>query len=268
MLALAAFLGAVLAIANRWLTVEEDPRIGVVEGMLPGSNCGACGLPGCRALAEAIVSGTQAPAGCTVSSAEGIAGIAAFLGVDAGHRERRVARLHCAGDRSVVTQLADYRGWPSCRAAFVVNGGGKACSWGCLGLGDCERVCDFRAIAMSADGLPVVDPSRCTACGDCVEGCPLHLFTLEPIAARVVVQCSSPMTGDSARAVCRVACDACGRCAADAPEGAIVMSGGLPVIRDAACLAPACTWRCPTGAIVWVEGRQFAAEPATEAQRG
>ena len=54
MAGLATFLGIVLAVANRWLTVYEDPRIGAVEGMLPGSNCGACGLPGCRALAEAI----------------------------------------------------------------------------------------------------------------------------------------------------------------------------------------------------------------------
>ena len=28
--------------------VEEDPRIDIVEGLLPGANCGGCGYPGCR----------------------------------------------------------------------------------------------------------------------------------------------------------------------------------------------------------------------------
>ena len=35
--------------------VHEDPRIDAVEGMLPGANCGGCGYPGCRGLADALV---------------------------------------------------------------------------------------------------------------------------------------------------------------------------------------------------------------------
>ena len=81
---------------------------------------------------------------------------------------------------------------------------------------------------MNGEDLPVVDVALCTACGDCVEVCPLNLFTLEPVSNRVVVQCSTPVTGELARSLCRVACDACGRCALDAPEGVIEMSGGLP----------------------------------------
>ena len=55
MLGVAGFFGVVLAIANRYLKVEEDPRIDRVEEMLPGSNCGACGQPGCRGFAEAVI---------------------------------------------------------------------------------------------------------------------------------------------------------------------------------------------------------------------
>ena len=50
-------LGLVLSLANRYLHVEEDKRIDEIEKLLPNYNCGACGTPGCRAFAEAIVNG-------------------------------------------------------------------------------------------------------------------------------------------------------------------------------------------------------------------
>jgi len=261
MLGLAGFFGVVLAVANRYLRVEEDPRIDVVEGLLPGTNCGACGQPGCRSFAEALIGAATVPGKCTVSTADGIQEIAQFLGVEAGFQEKQVARLHCAGGKSSVRQLAEYQGMTTCRAAFVVNGGGRACPWGCLGLGDCDRVCTFNAIRMNDEALPVVDTDLCTACGDCVDVCPLDLFTLAPISNRVIVQCSSPLAGELARSVCHVACDACGRCALDAPQGVIEMSGNLPVLHEPADAPEACTYRCPTGAIQWVEGNQFDQRP-------
>jgi Na+-translocating ferredoxin:NAD+ oxidoreductase subunit B len=257
MTGLAFVFGAILAAANRWLRVEEDPRIDRVEEMLPGTNCGACGEAGCRAFAEAVVGGAVGPGKCTVSSGEGIDSIAAFLGVDAGKEEKRVARLHCAGGASSVRRLAHYEGVSTCRAAHLVNGGGRACSWGCLGLGDCQRACTFDAIHMNSEDLPVVSIDPCTACGDCVEACPLDLFTLAPLSHRAVVQCNSPLAGDAARAVCAVACDACGRCAVDAPEGVIEMQGGLPRLRRPQDAPERAVFRCPTGAIQWVEGQQL-----------
>lgn len=266
MVGLAGFFGAVLAIANKYLKVEEDPRFDRVEGMLPGSNCGACGKPGCRAFAESLVQGSVMPGKCTVSSPEGIAEIATFLGIDAGFEEKRVARLHCAGGKSCVKRIADYRGTSSCRAAVLVNGGGRACPWGCLGLADCEVACTFGAIRMNAEGLPVVDVAKCTACGDCVEVCPLDLFTLEPVSHRILVQCATPLAGELARSLCLVACDACGRCAADAPPGVIEMKDGLPRLLVPTAATEACTFRCPTGAIVAVDGNQFAPRRAGAAR--
>jgi Na+-translocating ferredoxin:NAD+ oxidoreductase RNF subunit RnfB len=257
MLGVATFFGVVLALSDRFLKVEEDERIGIVEELLPGSNCGACGQPGCRAFAELVVAGSEAPSGCTVSSADGIDAIAEFLGVDAGEADKRVARLHCAGGKSSVRRLAEYRGTRSCRAAFTVNGGGRACVWGCLGLADCEEACTFDAIRMSDEDLPVVAVDLCTACGDCVDVCPLDLFTIESLSTKVIVQCSSPLAGTAATEGCIVACDACGRCALDAPEGVIEMSGGLPRIKLPALASIECTYRCPTGAIAFVEGNQF-----------
>ena len=259
MAGLGLFFGTVLALAYRFLRVEEDPRLDLIEEMLPGSNCGACGEPGCRGLAEKLVAGAVAPSKCTVSSPEGIVAIAEALGVDAGEEEKRVARLHCAGGLGRALQVAAYEGFESCRAAHLVGGGGLECSWGCLGLADCRVACDFDAIHMSPLKLPVVDVAKCTACGDCVEACPRDLFDIQPLSHNLIVQCKAPLAADEARKICRVVCDACGRCAQDAAPGLIHMENNLPVVDYSAGgpAAPEATWRCPTGAIQWVVGGQF-----------
>jgi ferredoxin len=187
------------------------------------------------------------------------ADVADYLGIAAGSADRRVARLLCAGGRDVAPYKATYHGVESCAAAVAVTGGGKGCAWGCVGYADCAVVCDFDAIGMSPFGLPVVDPDLCTACGDCVEACPLGLFVLMPLNTHLVVQCRNLLSGDAAEAVCSVACNACGRCVQDAEPGLIEMVSGLAVIDyDRIELEnPKAVERCPTGAIVWIEGRQF-----------
>ena len=251
--------GILIALANRRLRVSEDPRIEVVTGMLPGANCGACGVPGCRAFAELVVQGKQKPANCNVLNADGKAALASYLGVDAGSAVKRVARLLCAGGANVAVQQADYRGLDSCAAATTVAGGGKGCAWGCLGFGDCAVACDFGAIAMDENDLPVVDLEKCTACGDCVDACPKGLFTIMTVEQKLIVQCRSALEGDEVLELCQVGCTACGKCALDGTPGLITMKGGLPVIDYArlADASPDATRRCPTGAIVWVEGAQL-----------
>ncbi len=249
----------ILAVAYRFLKVQEDPRIEATEDLLPGSNCGACGQPGCHAFAEQLVSGRVTPGMCTVASPDMVDAVADLLDVDPGERDKRVARLRCAGGKAQAYQIAEYWGFENCRAASVVSGGGKGCSWGCLGLGDCEVSCTFDAIVMSANGLPVVDIDKCTACGDCVDACPRGLFELRPLRNKLFVQCSSPLSGDAAIALCSATCDACGRCAADAAPGLIHMENNLPVVDYSAGgpALPEATHRCPTGAIQWLEGAQF-----------
>ena len=126
---LGLLFGAILALSDRFLAVEEDPRIDAVAGMLPGTNCGACGQPGCRALAEKIVAGAEPPGRCTVSSKPGLEAIADFMGVDTGGGDKRVARLHCGGGLGRARAVARYDGPESCRAAHQLGGGGLACSW-------------------------------------------------------------------------------------------------------------------------------------------
>lgn len=255
MSALGLLLAAVLTLANRWLYVFEDPRIDEVEELLPKANCGACGTAGCRTFAEKLVKGEVDPGQCTVNSKDMNQVIANFLGIEVGAHERRIARLSCAGGNHVAHTRATYGGLNSCRAAALVSGGGKGCSWGCLGLADCEAVCEFDAISMDYHGLPVVDEEKCTACGDCVDVCPKHLFSIHPISHRLWIACANRDFGDEAELECEVACTACERCAKDSPEGLITIRNNLATIDYArnALASKVAMERCPTGAIVWLE---------------
>ena len=252
--ALAVLLSGILLLAGRFLRVDEDKRLEKLVSLLPGINCGACGQPGCRSFAQALLSGEAVPAACSVSSEQARQRIADFLGVAVGEAERRVARLACAGDRNTARFLADYEGEPSCAAASVVDDGGKACAWGCLGLGDCERSCDFDAIDMSPSGLPVVNEANCTACGDCVRACPKDLFSIVPEQQPLWVACNNPLEGNDLLETCKVACTACERCVRDAPDW-LTLKRNLPVPIEGARGTPPrkAIDRCPTGAIVWME---------------
>jgi Na+-translocating ferredoxin:NAD+ oxidoreductase RNF subunit RnfB len=260
--------GVFIAIANKRLWVWEDPRIDIVAQMLPNANCGACGLPGCRAFAEGVVEGRISPAQCGVASDSVHVAIADFIGVDAGAAVRRVARVLCAGGSDVAMTQADYRGLGTCSAATAVAGGGKGCAWGCLGLADCERSCTFDAIRMTATGLPMVDIVKCTACGDCVDACPKGLFTILPLEAHLLVQCRNLIGGDDALEQCRVACTACGKCVQDAEPGLISVESGVAVVdyERIALAKPRAVERCPTGAILWLTGAQFARIPTVRSE--
>jgi ferredoxin len=84
-----------------------------------------------------------------------------------------------------------------------------------------------------------------------------------PVTQKLIVQCKSLLEGDEAEEICKVACTGCGLCATDAAPGLIEMKDGLAVIdyskNELADLKA--IERCPTNAIVWVEGQQFADMP-------
>jgi Na+-translocating ferredoxin:NAD+ oxidoreductase RNF subunit RnfB len=260
MASLGGMLAMFLAVASKRLYVYEDPRIDQIEVLLPHSNCGACGTAGCRNFAEQAVAGKIEPAGCTVNTPDQNKNIAALLGVALGNVEKRVARLACAGGKHVARMHAHYVGLSSCRAAAVAGGGGKNCAWGCLGLGDCADVCDFNAIRMNKYGLPVIDSEKCTACGDCIDICPKNLFSLQVVSRKLWMACRNEADPDAAEADCEVACTACGRCVADGGDGLIRLERNLAVIdydKNGTASRQAIE-RCPTGAIVWLEGDRIA----------
>ena len=125
-------------------------------------------------------------------------------------------------------------------------------------MGDCMEVCIFDAIVMDPFSLPVVDEPLCTACGDCVESCPKDLFSLHPVSHQLWVACKNEAFGDEAEDECEVACNSCGLCAQDAPEGVVRMVNNLAAVDYEQNLRTTreIIQRCPTGAIVWFGGGQ------------
>jgi ferredoxin len=97
-----------------------------------------------------------------------------------------------------------------------------------------------------------------------VEACPKGLFVVQPLDYHLLVQCKNLVSGDVVLEACRAACTACGKCALDSAAGLISVATGVAVI-DYDRIAQAserATERCPTGAIVWLAGAQFAHVPA------
>jgi electron transport complex protein RnfB len=255
-----AFFAYGLSIALKKFKIEEDPRIDQVEAALPGANCGACGYPGCRALAEAIAKGEVEPGSCPVGGSESAREVARIMGKEATQTERKVAVLLCRGTDEAAARKADYRGVKTCYAASLVQSGDKFCSYGCLGYEDCVRACNFDALHMGPEGLPMVDREKCTACGLCVKACPKNLIELHPESRTFFVFCKSLDIPKTSRTNCKNACTGCMICTKGAKNNEIVVTDNLSRINSLDILGSeeAMQWvaKCPTKAIGFLEKKQ------------
>ncbi len=169
---LAAALGSALGFFKVKFEVEKDPKVALLEGTLPGVNCGGCGYPGCSGYAEALAKGLAPVNLCAPGGKATSEKIAEILGVNAAGGDEVVAVLACQGTHAVAQARGDYVGLKTCRGAKISAGGTKVCAYGCSGFGDCVAVCQFDALKMGPDGLPHVDYSKCTGCGMCAQECP------------------------------------------------------------------------------------------------
>jgi electron transport complex protein RnfB len=250
MAALGALLGGLLAFSGKVFATKEDPRIEQVRDCLPGANCGACGYAGCDQYAAAIINQGVTISACPVGGSEVVEAIAQLLGVATEERDRYVAQVRCQGGRSVAKPRGVYTGAKDCRAAKLI-GGTKLCEYGCMGLGNCVRVCPFDAIVITDDGIADVLADKCKACGRCVEACPQHIISMIPENQPVRIGCQAMERGKAVRDVCQVGCIGCGLCQKTCAYDAITITDYIPTIDYSKCVACGqCAEKCPTKAII------------------
>lgn len=145
--------GSLLGFAAVKFKTEGDPIADQVEALLPQTQCGQCGYPGCRPYAEAIAGGDEINK-CPPGGESTIAALADLLGVEAKPLD--------AAEESV----------PS--VAYIREEE-------CIGCTKCIQACPVDAILGSAKHMHTVIASECTGCDLCVEPCPVDCIEMRPL---------------------------------------------------------------------------------------
>lgn len=155
--ALGAGLGAMLGFAARYLAVEGDPLVDEIEAMMPGTQCGQCGYPGCRPAAEGLAKGEAKVTLCPPGGKSLAAALAKKLGVELDlskmqEKEKQVAYVY-----------EDL----------------------CIGCTRCYQVCPTDSLVGAPQQLHTVIPEVCTSCEACIEMCPTGALRMVPIKKTV-----------------------------------------------------------------------------------
>lgn len=241
---------AILAVASKVMAVKVDDRFPAVRECLPGANCGACGYAGCDGYASALISGEGVKTNLCIPGGQAVAQeLSSVLGVQFEEVEKQIAKVSCGGGCEKAVIKSEYVGVDSCKAAKMLYGGEKACTFGCIGLGDCAKVCPEKAIRM-VDGVAVVNPSFCVGCGLCAAQCPNSLIKIIPASASVFVFCNNTEKGAATRKECKSGCIGCRLCEKSCAAEAIKVIDNLARIDYDKCTGcGACAEKCPTGCI-------------------
>lgn len=245
-------MGLFLAYASKKFEVEVDERVEAIQGILPGANCGGCGFPGCSGFAEAVVFEGAPLNACAPGGPEVAKKIGEIMGatVDTSGA-KMVAKILCQGDNTRTNKNYEFEGeLGTCASIALYAGGDKSCKYGCLGYGDCIKVCPVDAISKTENGIIQIDEEKCISCKQCVATCPKSIIKMLPIDKKVTVLCSSKDKGVAARKACSVACIACGLCQKNCPVDAITIENNVAVIDIGKCVeCGLCAIKCPTKAI-------------------
>jgi len=247
-LVLGGFSGFILVLVAQKTQVSEDARKQKILSSLPGANCGGCGFAGCSAFADAVVEKGVHPSLCRSLETGEQEKICRLMNLEPQSVKKEVAHVMCFGGIRAKEKY-QYEGISDCRIAARLAGGKKMCHNGCMGLGNCERACEFDALHV-IDGVAVVDPEKCRSCTACVRACPKGIIQMIPADAHYTVSCCSQDKGKDVLRFCETGCIGCKKCEKVCQSGAISVEGCCAVIDQKLCTScGACVAACPRGII-------------------
>lgn len=122
-----------------------------IDALLPQTQCGKCGHPGCKPYAEGIAQG-EAINKCPPGGQETIAGLAHLLNVP-------------------MLELDTSRGDAPAQVAFIREAE-------CIGCTKCIQACPVDAIVGAAKLMHTVIIDECTGCDLCVAPCPVDCIEM------------------------------------------------------------------------------------------
>ena len=245
--------GVVLAVASILLAVPKDETAEALEEILPGANCGACGFSGCSGYAAAMSKGEAKPGLCSPGGEETAQKFAELLGSGEVSVEYKTALVHCMGSYDNTTDKMIYDGIESCSASTFLAGGISSCRYGCMGMGDCVRACEYGAVSV-CNGVARIDPQKCRGCSKCVEACPKGLIKFVPLKRQAVVRCSNCDKGRDTMQVCKIGCIGCKKCEKTCEDGAITVQDNLARVDPQKCTGCGkCAEACPRNVITMLE---------------
>lgn len=152
LLGLALAFGLLLGFASVRFKVEGNPLVDQIDGLLPQTQCGQCGYPGCRPYAEAIANGDTINK-CPPGGQSTVEALADLLDVDA-------VPLEAGAEEEPVKKIAYIR------------------EDECIGCTKCIQACPVDAILGAAKQMHTVIESECTGCDLCVEPCPVDCIDM------------------------------------------------------------------------------------------
>lgn len=150
---LAAIFGAILGFASVRFKVEADPIVDQIDSILPQTQCGQCGYPGCRPYAEAIANGDDINK-CPPGGQATIEKLADLMGVEV---------------QESAHELDDVK-----KVAFIHEDM-------CIGCTKCIQACPVDAIVGGTKALHTVIKDECTGCDLCVAPCPTDCIEMIPV---------------------------------------------------------------------------------------
>lgn len=204
--------GLILAIVANFFKVEVDKKVQIISELLPNINCGACGFAGCSGYAESIVNKNAEINLCVPGGNEVAQKIAKIVGKEALVRQKRVAKVFCLGDDAIAQKDYIFNGEDDCFAVFSFFQGEKSCKYGCVGKGNCMKICPVNAIKRDELNRVWIDENECLGCERCISVCPTKVIKMVPIDGGYFVACSSHDKASIIKSVCKKGCFGCKLC--------------------------------------------------------